>query len=116
MPAWAAGVSSSGAITLTTPFSMVTSRPIPPNLAAGLDIELLHFLGVHIARMRIKRGEHAVDRASDQLPLIWYLDGLREYEAIHLSQEVEFRIVRADPICGSSVFLPGTPHQGCLRG
>ena len=35
--------------------------------ARGLDFHIRHFLGVHVARMRIERTDHAVDSAADKL-------------------------------------------------
>ena len=45
----------------------------PAEFAAGLDAHVLELLLVHVARMRIERGQHAVDRRLDHLALVGLL-------------------------------------------
>ena len=69
-PALAAGVSSIGVMTLTRSFSIVTSMPRPPNSPLVWTRMSLAASGVHVGRMRIERGQHAVDGALDQRLLV----------------------------------------------
>ena len=43
-------------------------------LAAGLHLHVAEALGIHVARMRIEAGQHAVDRGFDQLAVVGLLD------------------------------------------
>jgi hypothetical protein len=42
----------------------------PAELAAGLDLHVAEALGIHVARMRIERIEHAVDGRLDKLGIV----------------------------------------------
>ena len=48
--------------------------PQTAELALGLGPHILESLGVEIARMRIERRQHAVDRGFDHLLFVWLLD------------------------------------------
>ena len=58
-------------------------------LAAGLNLHVAEAFGVHVARVRVERGQHAVDRGLDQLVILDRLDvvllDLRE----HVAEEAE---------------------------
>ena len=70
MPALAAGVSSIGVITLMRPSSIVTSMPTPPNSPRVWICMSLKAFCVHVARMRIERGHHALDGGVDQFAVL----------------------------------------------
>ena len=69
-PALAAGVSSIGVMTLTSSFSIVTSMPRPPNSPLVWTRMSLRGFGIQVGRMRIERGQHAVDGVLDQRLLV----------------------------------------------
>ena len=61
-------------------------------LAFGLDLHVLVFLGIHIARMRIQRGQHAVDGGFDQFVILGRLDIGRAHALEHFAEQVELFI------------------------
>ena len=61
-------------------------------LAAGLHLHVAEALGIHVARMRIERGEHAVDRGLDELGLVRALDVVRADLLEHVAEEAELTI------------------------
>ena len=67
MPARNAGVSSMGETTRTTPSSMLTSMPRPPNLPCGVDLQFLELFGVEEIGMRVEPMHHPDDRFLDEL-------------------------------------------------
>ena len=97
MPAFAAGVSSIGATTLTRPSSIVTSMPSPPNSPWVVSCMSRQALLVHVARMRIERGDHAVDRRLDQLGVVGLFDVVGPDPLEHLAEQIELRIGMSAP-------------------
>ena len=61
-------------------------------LAAGLHLHVAEALRVHVARMRIERGQHAVDRRFDQLGLVRLLDVVRADLLEHVAEQAELAI------------------------
>ena len=64
----------------------------PAELAAGLHLHVAEVLGVHVARMRVERGQHAVDRGFDQLLVGDLLDIVGAHALEHLAEQVELPI------------------------
>jgi hypothetical protein len=69
-----AGLPLVGAITLTAPSSIVTERPRPPVGSVRLRTQVSEIAGIETGAVRIKRGQHPVDSALDQLVVIDWLD------------------------------------------
>ena len=63
--------------------------PEPADLAPALDLHLAEILGVEIARMRIERGQHAVDRGFDQLLVADILDIIGAHPLEDVAEQVE---------------------------
>ena len=65
-------------------------------LAAGLHLHVAEALGIHVARMRIEGGQHAVDGRFDQLGLFGLLDVIRSdlLEDVAEKAELPVRIGR----------------------
>ena len=61
-------------------------------LAAGLHLHFLEALGVHVARMRIERSEHAVDGGLDQLLFIRRLDIVGAHAVEHVAEQIELLV------------------------
>ena len=61
----------------------------PADLAAALDLHFPEILGVQIARMRVERGQHAVDRGLDQLFVAHIGDVIRAHPFEHVAEQVE---------------------------
>ena len=64
----------------------------PAELAAGLDAHVLELLGVHVARMRIERGQHAVDGGFDHLGLVGLFDIVGADAVEHVAEQVELLV------------------------
>src|SRR4029077_20692521 len=47
---------------------------------------------IHVARMRIERGDHALDRAFDQLAVVGLLDIVGPDPLEHVAEQVELRV------------------------
>ena len=65
-------------------------------LAAGLHLHVAEALGIHVARMRIEGGQHAVDGRFDELGLFGLLDVIRTdlFENVAEKAELPVRISR----------------------
>ena len=63
--------------------------PEPADLAAALDLHFTEVLGVEVARMRVERGQHAVDRGLDQLLVGHIRDVVRAHPFEHVAEQVE---------------------------
>src|SRR6185369_3824947 len=61
-------------------------------LAARLHLHVAEALGVHVARMRIEPGQHAVDRGFDQLGVVRLLDVVGAHALEHVAEQVELAI------------------------
>ena len=61
-------------------------------LAAGLHLHVAEALGVHVARMRVEPGQHAVDRGFDQLGVVRLLDVVGADPLEHVAEEGELPI------------------------
>ena len=61
-------------------------------LAAGLHLHVAEALGVQVARMRVERGQHAVDRGLDQLGLVGLLDIVGADALEHVAEQVELLV------------------------
>jgi hypothetical protein len=64
----------------------------PAELAAGLHLHVAEALGVHVARMRIEPGQHAVDRGFDQLAVVGLLDIVGAHPLEHVAEQIELPI------------------------
>jgi len=68
--------------------------PQPAKGAAGLAAHLIEVVGRQVARMRIERGQHAVDRGLDQLFGSHFLDILGADAFEHVAEQVELLVHR----------------------
>ena len=113
MPAFAAGVSSIGVTTLMQAVLLGDFDAEAAELALRLDLHVLERLGVHVARMRVERGEHAVDGRFDQLGLVRLLDIVVANLVEHVAEQIELAIGvgggrvgggadRTDSACGAA--------------
>ncbi len=50
------------------------------------------FFGIHVARVRVEPGEHAVDRRFDQLVVVGHLDVVGADALENVAEQVEFAI------------------------
>ncbi len=64
----------------------------PEELAAGLHLHVLIVFGVQVARMRIERGQHAVDRRLDQICVIGLLDIVGADALEHVAEQIELPV------------------------
>ena len=64
----------------------------PAELAGGGLLHVAPRLVVHVARMRIERGDHAVDRALDQLGVVGLFDVVGPDPLEHVAEQIELRI------------------------
>ena len=64
----------------------------PAELAVSRLLHVVPGLLVHVARMRIERGDHAVDGAFDQLGVVGLLDIVGPDPLEHLAEQIELRI------------------------
>ena len=60
--------------------------------AARLNLHVAEALGVHVARMRVERAEHAVDRRLDELLLVRLLDIIGADFLENIAEEIEIAI------------------------
>ena len=61
-------------------------------LAARLHLHVAEALGVHVARMRIEPGQHAVDRRFDQLGVVRLLDVVGAHPLEHVAEQAELPV------------------------
>ena len=61
----------------------------PTEFAARLHLHVAEALRIHVARMRIEPGQHAVDRRFDQLRVIGLLDVIGAHALEHVAEKVE---------------------------
>ena len=128
IPARDAGVSSMGEMTLTRPFSIVTSMPSPPNSPRGLHLHVLELARWQVAGMGVERREHPLDRSLDELFVGHVLHIFRAHALEDIAEQVELAVRspnsrppdrrRREPapaaraprrsrgVCGSSTHLP----------
>jgi hypothetical protein len=87
-------------------------------LAAGLDLHVLEALLVHVARMRIERRQHAVDRGFDQLGFLGALDIVGAHFFEDVPEQVELPVVLDSKcVCDTSVAaLAPTSTPIIIRG
>jgi hypothetical protein len=71
---------------------MVTSMPSPAELAPGLHLHVAEALGIHVARVRIETGQHAVDGRFDQLAVVRFLHIVRPHPLEHVAEQAELAI------------------------
>ena len=64
----------------------------PAEFPAGLHLHVAEALGVHVARMRIQRIEHAVDGRFDQLAVIRLLDIVGAHALEHVPEQIELPV------------------------
>ena len=64
----------------------------PAELAVGRLLHVLPGLVIHVTRMRVQRGDHAVDGAFDQLAVVGLLDIVGPDPLEHLAEQIELRI------------------------
>ena len=60
--------------------------------AARLNLHVAEALGVHVARMRVKRIKHAVDRRLDKLLLVRLLDIIGADFLENVAEEIEITV------------------------
>ena len=61
-------------------------------LAARLHLHVAEALGVHVARMRVEAGQHAVDRRFDQLGVVRLLDVVGADPLEHVAEQAELPV------------------------
>src|SRR2546429_2363728 len=61
-------------------------------LAAGLHLHVAEALGIHVARMRIEPGQHAVDRRLDQLAVVGLLHVVRPHPFEHVAEQAQLPV------------------------
>ena len=66
----------------------------PAELALGLHLHLPELVRAHVARVRVERGEHAVDGALDQLRFVRWLDVVGAHLLEHVAKEPELPVGR----------------------
>ena len=67
-------------------------------LAAGLHLHVAEALRIHVARMRIEPGEHAIDRRFDELAVVGLLDVIGAHPLEHVAEQIELPVrVRRPP-------------------
>ena len=64
----------------------------PAELAAGLHLHVAEALGVHVARMRVEPGQHAVDGRFDQLGVVRLLDVVGAHALEHVAEQIELPV------------------------
>ena len=64
----------------------------PAELAAGLHLHVAEAFRIHVARMRIKTGQHAVDRRFDQLAVVRFFDIVGAYALEYVAEQVELAV------------------------
>ncbi len=84
----------------------------PAELAAGLHLHVAEALGVHVARMRIEPGEHAVDRRFDQLGVLGLLDVVGAHPLEHVAEQAELPV----GVGGSRACARAVEHDPRLGG
>ena len=61
-------------------------------LASGLHLHVAEALGIHVARMRIESGQHAVDRRFDQLAVVGLFHVVGPHALEHVAEQAELAI------------------------
>src|SRR5262249_8604717 len=61
-------------------------------LAPGLHLHVAEALGIHIARVRIESGQHAVDRRFDQLAVVGLFHVVGPHALEHVAEQAELAI------------------------
>ena len=64
----------------------------PAEFAAGLHLHVAEAFRIHVARMRIEPGQHAVDRGLDQLLIVRLLDVVGAHALEHVAEQIELPI------------------------
>src|SRR5262245_8176664 len=70
-------------------------------LAAGLHLHVAEALGIHVARMRIEPGQHAVDRRLDELAVVGLLHIVGAHPLEHIAEQAELPIPVRDRRLGA---------------
>ena len=87
----------------------------PAELALGGLLHVAPGLVVHVARMRVERGDHAVDRAFDQLGVVGLLDVVGPDPLEHLAEQIELRIGVAAPAPALAAAIQCAPCGAVTR-
>src|SRR5262249_46844233 len=61
-------------------------------LASGLHLHVAEALGIHVARVRIESGEHAVDRRFDQLAVVGLFHVVGPHALEHVAEQAELAV------------------------
>src|SRR6516225_7375681 len=61
-------------------------------LAPGLHLHVAEAFGIHVARMRIEPGQHAVDRRFDQLAVVGFFHVVGPHALEHVAEQAELAI------------------------
>src|SRR5262249_15957320 len=64
----------------------------PAELAPGLHLHVAEALGIHVARMRIEPGQHAVDRRFDELAVIGFFHVVGAHALEYVAEQAELAI------------------------
>jgi hypothetical protein len=65
---------------------------VTAELTARLHLHVAEALGIHVARMRIETGQHAVDRGFDQLGVVRLLHVIGAHALEHVAEQAELPI------------------------
>ena len=70
---------------------MVTSMPRPPNSPRVCTCMSRKLLRVHVARMRIEPGQHAVDRRFEELAVVRLFHVIGAHALEHIAEKIKLR-------------------------
>ena len=89
MPALAAGVVVDRRDHFHQPVFHRYFNAEPAKFTLGLHLHFLEGFFIHIARMRIKRRQHAVNRRLNQVGILDFLDIIAAHALEHLAEQIE---------------------------
>ena len=64
----------------------------PAELTAGLHLHVAETFRVHVARMRVKPGEHAVDGRFNELAVVRFFDVVGAHALEHIAEQIELTV------------------------
>src|SRR5262249_17940753 len=64
----------------------------PAERSGHLELHVLEALGIHVARMRVEPGQHAVDRRFDELAVVDPLNVVRTHTLEDIAEQVELPV------------------------
>jgi len=77
-------------------------------LTAGLHLHVAEAVRIHVTRMRIEAGQHAIDRRFDELAVVRFFDVIGAHALEHVAEQIKRPVsVRCCRPCGGT-------HQECV--